>query len=1245
MEAEVVALQIKLLVMAIELVNGSLKSKVSSDKEKYISVDISRDMSRMPVDDVSMTIDEYTQYLEEKEKSKKYRLIFTISPLCSNVLFNNVSEIVYKEGSGEVCTFIGKTGCEGGSIDEDDNISDYNDYKGLETSDERSLRRDKVIRDTGYSHPQCGNLDYHCGYDIFNNHMLRRTDFEVTQKMSDSIDPQKRTGFNSISDYNRDSFGNLVKVKKAKFTGLGSQKHITYETIDDHMYTTDSLIGFGESMKRNLVEKDGWFGFINTASVSIPNYNGVTINKVLNNKDYGEFIDMYPDRSLFSFLPKRNKYQDRYEKNWEYVLTYPYKNYYDGKIVNETIVSKENWTVRVSGTTIEEGDYVEINGLQATPYNDIFGYDYKDISDVYLRTEIKHNLNVGDVVSIDLIFSKYGEESEENIIDIFRIDGGAAVGPNMTNMDGRYLFSLKYSAFSQYVSYIKGKTVVGGDYEGIEDLNSHVRFRVRKKSGRSDCKYYFRVFKAIPNFNGIKDYGDAKANNDEIEANCMNGFDSTLNKLAFERTIYNDEKAQIVFDEDVNIGMLTDNLGRDITEVYLTLIKTNKGYDKWYQMDYAERDEGGNGTQNTIAHDIEDSIFLEYEFHASEGGELLGREEVELIAEDYGGVSGLLEAINNGTEARAKYYRYGDYQFYVSDTESPLYGEAIPMPTIMEIASGNGMSLMELIDAINSGSTEVEDIGFVQTNGYHFYYSSNGRELTPLEMADAMNTIGSENNDVSTLVTNTDSMVNGPIYYRSVGNETASNNGLTEGSLAFNGRRASRGVDDPSDDEEENNAEEEEQQQVTLRGINPNDPSIEFSHCFGKLTAGLDLPFDDFDYNVHRIHNIPNKAVDDVSVCMYMPHSAKNLEKPLVVSDDRGYYYSWFPNDVEYGITENGDEMLNDSTLFGEGAFLGDIVELSTESLSETTLEDVYFRFNTAQRECPAFEKDDSEEGKIKFNGEFTDITYDEITYDDMDMNANFTVTENLIYNQFNIVNSNGVNTVTKRWPVNLSPEGYYYKAHNKIQLKKFKSTVEEGYHLLLNYTQILEDEDDSMTFGFVLDKEYIVYDNSYLILSKRDETHMQFEYPVLYVDRGDGTGNRFVVWVRISQTATYATPPTSEEIMNNMYTLFRKNPIKPRNAYELCDGTGKYIWREVEKDVNIMQDDELFNSLFTNGAYYFHKNINFFLKRQDPYGEFGLKFGDMNATRVINLTIDGEYKDVEDIDYVKEEEINKTVC
>ena len=106
--------------------------------------------------------------MAEKDKSNKYRLTFTIMPVCSNVLFNAITEVVYKmEGHLSDCQFFG----EKGEICNSQNVKYYHKYKKL--GNDKVITRHDAIEDTSYSHPDIGPFVYHCGFDIFNNHTLR----------------------------------------------------------------------------------------------------------------------------------------------------------------------------------------------------------------------------------------------------------------------------------------------------------------------------------------------------------------------------------------------------------------------------------------------------------------------------------------------------------------------------------------------------------------------------------------------------------------------------------------------------------------------------------------------------------------------------------------------------------------------------------------------------------------------------------------------------------------------------------------------------------------------------------------------------------------------------------------------------------------------------------------------------------------------------------------------------------------
>jgi hypothetical protein len=55
------------------------------------------------------------------------------------------------------------------------------------------------------------------------------------------------------------------------------------------------------------------------------------------------------------------------------------------------------------------------------------------------------------------------------------------------------------------------------------------------------------------------------------------------------------------------------------------------------------------------------------------------------------------------------------------------------------------------------------------------------------------------------------------------------------------------------------------------------------------------------------------------------------------------------------------------------------------------------------------------------------------------------------------------------------------------------------------------------------------------------------------------------------------------------------------------CEGNKKFVWRNIIQPSKLTQDSDLYDNTFTNGCFYIEKNVNFFVKRQDPIGKYGL--------------------------------------
>ena len=50
-----------------------------------------------------------------------------------------------------------------------------------------------------------------------------------------------------------------------------------------------------------------------------------------------------------------------------------------------------------------------------------------------------------------------------------------------------------------------------------------------------------------------------------------------------------------------------------------------------------------------------------------------------------------------------------------------------------------------------------------------------------------------------------------------------------------------------------------------------------------------------------------------------------------------------------------------------------------------------------------------------------------------------------------------------------------------------------------------------------------------------------------------------------------------------------------------------QFVWRRLVPQSELATNYDLYNTSFANGRLYIEKNINFFLRRQDPTGKYGL--------------------------------------
>ena len=182
----------------------------------------------------------------------------------------------------------------------------------------------------------------------------------------------------------------------------------------------------------------------------------------------------------------------------------------------------KNWELTItypasvdSGHTMVKGGIMITNRVPAVVYT-------RRMTAIGLSC--KHNLSVGDIVRI---VGTTGYNGDHVVVRV-GLDNG----------------DLKDYYF-----------VIDKPSTGVLSLTS----RMKKVVNEIECKYYFRKFRKI------KTRLSPIIENDDYEAY----------RVGFSENIFNDSIIQIVFNEDIDVSDLVDNLGRPLSQIYLTFIKTD----------------------------------------------------------------------------------------------------------------------------------------------------------------------------------------------------------------------------------------------------------------------------------------------------------------------------------------------------------------------------------------------------------------------------------------------------------------------------------------------------------------------------------------------------------------------------------------------------------------------------------------------------------------------------------------------
>lgn len=552
------------------------RSKESVNKSVGSDIFIGGRRKLLPPSEMTGVLDTLQLYQDERNSCQRYRLTFQVNTLCTNVLNNSVTEIVGNEGSDDV--FLLNYGDEGNlSKRKIENVL----YKSTNLTSWYDKEKDEntytleAIRDTQLS----GYLTYHCGKDIFNNHLLRSKTFKAICQIV-SKENKLHSNFNTLSDTMRTWSGeeiidDIMYPVSANIAGGRKKKKL-------HVYTYDDISSYDTTLETKLRKTyNGWFGFnngakINTFCENSDKCNGLNINRTLINYNAGDFIDMYPGRDLYSFVPKFNPYKNRIEKNWEYCLTYPSSSTIKG--------------IDFLGQGEKEDGYCK-GAIKIVLFDENTKSD-NGSGQINFYSSAKHGLSEGDRVNI-----YNGDELIIPSVEVKKVfDSFIFITENNNTLIGKEWVQINDLDRTKYRITHHGNIVSrildGKEYRivnkrvNLDDSSLNISFK--KVNYGVECDYYVRIFSRIPNFR----FAETSASEEDIYKDDgrlikeyqkpQYDFENHCSKLAFAKNIYSDQIGEIVYTDDVNINGLKDNLGRPLTSIYLTILKNNSGYKYWY---------------------------------------------------------------------------------------------------------------------------------------------------------------------------------------------------------------------------------------------------------------------------------------------------------------------------------------------------------------------------------------------------------------------------------------------------------------------------------------------------------------------------------------------------------------------------------------------------------------------------------------------------------------------------------------
>jgi hypothetical protein len=195
--------------------------------------------------------------------------------------------------------------------------------------------------------------------------------------------------------------------------------------------------------------------------------------------------------------------------------------------------------------------------------------------------------------------------------------------------------------------------------------------------------------------------------------------------------------------------------------------------------------------------------------------------------------------------------------------------------------------------------------------------------------------------------------------------------------------------------------------------------------------------------------------------------------------------------------------------------------------------------------------------------------------------------------------------------------EGYYYQPHYRVPMYEFGDIIQGG-HFDISVNKVQPVQRDGL---YIAVTSKVKHDCALgnVIYVCDDLTDKVYKSEVVYVK------SKLTFYMNVIEGFNWVD--MCQMINEGRLQLRRNNRDIPIYATKV--GKNTYIWREILKPGD-EKTQELEEYIFSNKSFYINKDINFYLRRKDPNGLYGLQtkesdyvIPDVSGTKLDNNIID----------------------